>query len=270
VTLPGTDGCYMTLTKSISPVVIVLSVVVTHARFVAAQEPLDGFSARTFQGATGVKMPFRLFVPHEEARTEPLPAIIYLHGGSGAGTDNVKQISGHNTPGTRVWTTPVMQARHPAFVIAPQLPGRNQWSAPNSDALAPYAALVVELLASLSREFAIDGKRVYLVGQSRGGRGTWDLISKRPDLFAAAVPVCGDGNTVRVVNARRVPVWAFHGAKDTVIPVTGSRDMVAALRAVGGSVKYTEYPDAGHNVWGLAFAEPELPKWLFSQERNRR
>ena len=244
--------------------------VVSRVRFVADQELRDGFVARTFQGTTGVQMPFRLFVPHDRVRSGPLPAIIFLHGGSGAGTDNVRQISGHNTPGTHVWTTPVMQARNPAFVIAPQLLGKNQWSAPDSDALAPYAALVVELLESLSREFAIDPQRVYLVGQSRGGRGTWDLIAKRPDLFAAAVPLCGDGNAARVVNARRVPVWAFHGAKDTIVPVTGSRDMVAGLRAVGSPVEYTEYPEAGHGVWRLVFAEPKLHRWLFAQARDPR
>ena len=130
--------------------------------------------------------------------------------------------------------------------------------------------LVLELVASLSKEFAIDSDRVYLVGQSLGGRGTWDLISKRPDLFAAAVPLCGDGSATRISKARAVPVWAFHGARDEVIPVTASRELVAALKAAGSSVKYTEYPDTGHNVWTRAFSEKDLAEWMFMQRRPKR
>ena len=101
----------------------------------------------------------------------------------------------------------------------------------------------------------LDPDRVYLTGQSLGGHGTWDIISKRPDLFAAAVPLCGNGNPSRVAAARRLPIWAFHGAQNPLVPVTGSRDLVAALRAVGSPVKYTEYPDVGHDVW-------TVPTWI--------
>lgn len=232
-----------------------------------SQDPVDGFAARSYRSRTGATLPYRLFVPSPDARRDPLPLIIYLHGGGGAGTDNLKQISGGNTLGTHLWTTPAMQARHPAFVLAPQLPGDEQWSAPASDDLAAFAALALEAMADVSREFAIDPDRVYLTGQSRGGRGVWDIVSKRPHLFAAAVPLCGDGQVARITQARTVPIWAFHGARDDVVPVEGSRALVAALRASKGSVRYTEYPDTGHNVWTLAYAEPELPTWLFAQRR---
>jgi predicted peptidase len=260
----------MKRSMQIVAVSVALCSVTGDVRLNAAQADVDGFLQRTFTGTRIREMPYRLFVPAERERSRPLPAVVYLHGSGGAGTDNIKQISGGNTRGTHLWISREVQAQHPAFVIAPQLPGDNLWSAPNSDDLAPYAHAVVELLASLSKEFAIDPERIYLVGQSRGGRGTWDLIAKRPDLFAAAVPVCGDGNTTRIMTARDVPVWAFHGAKDDTVPVIGSREMTAALRAAGGTVKYTEYPDAGHDVWTLAFAEPGLPEWLFSQKRRRR
>ena len=159
-----------------------------------SQDVVDGFLARMHEGTTGISMPYRLFVPEARVRVRPLPLIVYLHGGGGAGTDNLRQITGGNTAGTHVWAATEMQARHPSFVVAPQLPGENQW---------------------------------------------------------------------------HVAIWAFHGAKDPTISVTGSRDLVAALRAVGSRVKYTEYPDAGHNVWTLAFAERELPDWLFAQNRAR-
>jgi predicted peptidase len=236
----------------------------------SGQEVINGFAPRSYVAANGMTMPYRLFVPDSAARARPLPLIIYLHGGGGAGTDNLKQISGGNTLGTQTWTRADMQARYPSFVVAPQLDGDNQWSAPEIDDLAPYAQLVIELVAALSREFRLDQDRIYLMGQSRGGRGTWDLVSKRPALFAAAVPVCGEGNSSRVLAARGVPIWAFHGAKDDVIPVTGSRELVGALRSAASPIRYTEYPDAGHNVWTLAFVEKELPSWLFSQRRTRR
>jgi predicted peptidase len=234
-----------------------------------AQEVVDGFLGKVLRAADGSMLPYRLFLPDAAARARPLPLIVYLHGGGGAGRDNLKQISGGNTNGTHVWTGPEIQRRHPAFVVAPQLPDDEQWAAPALDRLAPYSALVIELLASLAKEFRIDPDRIYLTGQSRGGRGTWDIISKRPELFAAAVPLCGDGDSSRVRAARHLPIWAFHGAKDETIPVAGSRELVAALRAAGSTVRYTEYPDVGHNVWTVAYLERELPDWLFQQRRSK-
>jgi predicted peptidase len=242
--------------------------VVFSATAIAAQDLVDGFAARTFVGKNGTKMQYRLFVPDQKARTRPLPAIVYLHGSGGIGSDNLKQISGGNTNGTHVWTTARMQARYPAFVVAPQLPAGERWDRQGGDGLAPYAQLVIELLDSLSREFTIDHARIYLTGQSMGGIGTWDLITKRPDAFAAAVPLCGAGTPARAAAAKGVAIWAFHGAKDDTVPVSGSRDMVAALRASGSNVKYTEYPDVGHDVWSRAYADPQLPGWLFAQQRS--
>jgi predicted peptidase len=235
-----------------------------------AQDDVDGFAARSFVGANDLRISYRLFVPDASHRVRPLPVVIYLHGSGGIGTDNLRQISGGNTSGTHVWVSPQAQARHPAFVVAPQLPNGNRWDNPVADGIAPYAGLVIELLESLSREFAIDRDRVYLTGQSLGGAGTWDLVTKRPGLFAAAVPLCGVGTVSRAGAARHVPIWAFHGAKDGVVPVAGSREMVAALRAAGSAVKYTEYAEAGHDVWTLAYRERNLPDWLFDQKRVSR
>lgn len=235
-----------------------------------AQGMVDGFAPRTFVGVSGKTIAYRLFIPNEKSRSKPLPAIIYLHGGGGVGTDNLKQTSGGNMMGTHVWITPEVQAKHPSFVIAPQLPNGSQWASPLEDGIAPYTLLVVELLESLSQEFAIDRDRIYLTGQSLGGYGTWDLITKRPDLFAAAVPLCGKGTPSRAASIRDKPIWVFHGAKDEAVPVGGSREMVAALRALGSAVKYTEYPEVGHDVWLRAYGEPNLIEWLFAQSRSAR
>jgi len=89
-------------------------------------------------------------------------------------------------------------------------------------------------------------------------------------MFAAAVPLCGGGDAARIVAARTLPICAFHGAKDPVVPVAESREVVAALRRVGSPVKYTEYADVAHDAWNRAYAEPELAEWIFSQRRNAR
>ena len=251
-------------------VVVLASAIVLSASMGQAQEVVDGFAARVFVGANGTRMPYRLFVPASQQRARPLPIVIYLHGGGGVGTDNLRQISGGNTNGTHVWATPEAQAKHPAFVLAAQMPEGSRWDAREADGIGAYSSLVLELLAKLSREFPIDPDRVYLTGQSLGGYGTWDLITKRPDVFAAAVPLCGEGTPARAKAARNLPIWVFHGARDDAIPVAGSRDMVAALRAAGSSVKYTEYPDVAHNVWTVAYVDPGLADWLFAQKRPPR
>jgi predicted peptidase len=194
---------------------------------------------------------------------------VYLHGSGGLGTNNLNQIAGGNTNGTHLWTRPEMQTRHPAFVVAPQLPPGNRWDAPGAS-MASYALLLIELLAGLREEFPIDSNRLYLVGQSLGGFGTWDLIIKSPPLFAAAVPLCGGGDPTRASVISNLPIWAFHGGKDQTVSANESTVMVAALRALGSGVKYTEYPEIGHDVWTVAFTDADLPEWLFAQRRRVR
>lgn len=225
---------------------------------------LDGFVAREYQSAAGVKLPYRLFAPSSAKRDDKLPLILYLHGSGGAGTDNRKQISGGNALGTHVWIESDAQQRHPAFVLAPQIPETSTWHS-SSDEPSPHVAALLELLDELRSELRIDARRIYVVGQSRGGFGVWDLIARYPNTFAAAVPLCGGGDTKRILSARNVAVWAFHGAKDHTVLVARSREMVDALRTVNSSVRYTEYPDVGHDVWTRAFAERDLPEWLFAQ-----
>jgi predicted peptidase len=112
-----------------------------------------------------------------------------------------------------------------------------------------------------------DRARTYPLVQSMGGYGAWALIAEYPDLFAAAVPICGGGDTAKATRMKNVPVWAFHGELDRAVPVERSREMVAALRRAGGRVRYTEYKGADHVVWNLAFGEAELLPWVFAQRR---
>jgi predicted peptidase len=228
---------------------------------------LDGFIAREYQSATGLKLPYRLFTPGSAKSDQVLPLILYLHGRGGAGTDNRKQISGGNALGTRIWIEPEAQNLHPAFVLAPQIPETSTWHS-TSDKPSQHVAALIELLDELRSQLPIDANRLYVVGQSLGGYGVWDFIARYPSLFAAAVPLCGGGDARRILAARNVAVWAFHGAKDGTVHVSRSREMVAALRTVTSSVRYTEYPKVAHDVWTRAFRERDLPEWMFAQRRR--
>ncbi|PYS40816.1 MAG: phospholipase [Acidobacteria bacterium] len=217
------------------------------------QKPVDGFQARTYK-----TMPYRLFVPPDYDKSHPYPLILWLHGAGSVGGDNFKQISGASLRGTHTWTAPQVQAKHPAFVLAPQS-RIGSWTMD--------FPLVLELLNSVESEFNIDAARIYVAGQSLGGFGTWYFITTRPDLFAAAIPLCGGGNSSRASVITHIPIWAFHGESDPTVPVTESRKMIAAIRQAGGDPRYTEYRGVGHDVWFRAFQEPGLVEWLFSQHK---
>ena len=239
-------------------------VTLTLAVSCSAQETVDGFVARWYSSGRET-MPYRLFVPRGYDPQKMYPLIVWLHGAGGAGHDNLRQISGDQVPGTHTWTTPDHQAQHPAFVLAPQSPGG--WADVRHDSLGAPLVLVVGILDTLMRTFGIDPRRIYVAGQSNGGYGVWDLITKRPERFAAAIPVCGGGDPDRAARAVPMAIWAFHGDADTIIPITASRQMIAAVRQAGGHPRYTEYRGAGHDVWTRAFAEPELLDWVFAQHR---
>jgi len=217
-------------------------------------------------------LPYRLFAPETSGDNERYPLVIYLHGSGGIGTDNRKNFEGGNILGSRIWALPENQAKHPCFIIVPQAPSlMNAWTSEIGDRL-------VELLEELAETRPIDRARIYITGQSLGGIGTWQLVSKHPALFAAALPLCGlarPDDATAYANSGTA-IWAFHGAKDPVIPVSGtragselagSRTIIEAIRTAGGVPRYTEYREVGHGVWEHAYIEPELIEWLFAQHR---
>ena len=201
--------------------------------------------------------------------------MLFLHGAGERGTDNTK---------TLIWfwdaKKPSVLTRQEfadakAFAVVPQCPDGKQWVdvpwAKGSYASPPVSAplaLALDLVDSLVKELPIDADRVSVVGMSMGGYGAFDAAQRRPDLFAAVVAVCGAGDPAKAKDIARVPVWAFHGADDNVVPAKGSREMVAALTKAGGDPKYTEYPKVGHNSWSPAFAEKDFWTWVFAQKRG--
>jgi predicted peptidase len=231
----------------------------------AAQDMVDGFIGRTHTRSRNVTMPYRLFVPTGYDGARQYPLVLWLHGGGSSGTNNIGQISLDNRLGTHFWTTKENQQKYGAFVLAPQ--SRGAWDNNTDKELSEELHLALEILDAVRKEYSIDSSRLYVAGQSNGGIGVWGLITKRPGLFAAAIPICGAGNPSLAENAAKTAVWAFHGERDDIIPPSHSREMIAALKKAGGDPRYTEYRRTGHEIWERVFKERQLAEWLFAQRR---
>ena len=210
-------------------------------------------------------------------RPDDSPLVVYLHGSGGLGTDNVKQMGLGNIFGTRVWALPENQKAFPCYVVAPQTDRgwvRYGASSPGDSVarvipgLGDGARVAFELIDALVKELPIDRQRIYLTGQSMGGAGAWHMIAQRPKFFAAAVICCGSASLDNAAAAASTPLWNFHGDADDTVPVTVSRDRIAALRKAGGHPLSTEYAGVGHNVWQWAYTEPSLVRWVFSNRRR--
>ena len=181
------------------------------------------------------------------------PLVIYLHGRGG-------DVMTPEEPGeARSFSAEDNYRKRPCFIIAPQCP-EGSWDGANS-------AAVVEIIGDLTKNLAVDKKRIYLTGYSMGGYGTFHLLGEEPKLFAAGVPIAGGGDPNKAELFKKVPVWVFHGAKDDTVKPEQSQRMVEALKKERSEVKYTEYADGDHGIAGRVYADPELHKWLFEQHR---
>jgi predicted peptidase len=230
------------------------------------------FEARTHKNDW--VMPYRLFRPKAAGK---LPLVVYLHGSGGLGDDNLKQLGLGNIFGTRVWLLPENQKRFPCYVVVPQTDrGWAQYDFSEKTegppkvlpGLGEGSRMALEIVDAVRHEFAIDERRIYVMGQSMGGAGTWNVITHRPQFFAAALICCGSISTEDGTGSIETPLWNFHGDSDKTVPVSVSRERVAARRKAGGRPLYTEYAGVDHNVWEWAFTEPELVKWIFTQRRG--
>ncbi len=221
------------------------------------------------------QMPYQLSLPSVQAgKTYPL--VVCLHGALGRGTDN----QARGIYAYTVLKSPGVQAEHPSFLLAPQCAKGFQWvdtpwanGSCNLDVVPEsiYMKKVYALILQMLETRPIDPARVYVTGQSMGGFGTWNLIQLHPELFAAAVPVCGGGAPMQAGRIKDIPIWSFHGAKDPTVPVAADREMAAALKAAGSRVaRYTELPDGGHVIMGEAWATPGLVDWLFKQKKKQK
>lgn len=240
------------------------------------------FFARTFTDTSSHTLPYRILTPTvppantkteaHQADPERMPLVLLLHGSDERGDDNSAQLRNGVAELLGSKTT---AARFPCYYLVPQCPPEHRWVEVDwkadhhvlpTDPSVPLAA-TMELVESLLGHHPIDPQRLYLIGLSMGGFGVWDLLSRWPERFAAAVPICGGADENAAITARDVPIWAFHGALDPLVHVEHSRRIIAALRETGGTPCYTEYSYVGHDAWTRAFAEPQLLPWLFTHRR---
>jgi poly(3-hydroxybutyrate) depolymerase len=244
------------------------------AGFIAARaaEDWNAFEAKTFTGTQG-SLPYRILPPAEIKPGTKYPLVLFLHGAGQRGDNNAGQLS----PGGEMFLDPKIRAAFPTFAVFPQCPVDKRWvevdwsdPKPHQQPAEPSIPMskVLELIPTLMKTLPIDPHRVYVMGLSMGGFGTWDIIARKPEWFAAAVPICGGADDSTAPRIARLPIWVFHGDKDPTVNPGRSRSMVAALKQAGGTPKYSELPGVNHDAWTPAFSNPELLPWLFAQKRH--
>lgn len=209
---------------------------------------------RTFTNRKGETLKYLLVRPKEYNPGVKYPLVVALPYG------------GYAAPAAQLLASGAYAHRYPAFLFVPFCPEGAGWGGiPNYPTID---TLVFDAILKLEEEISVDANRRYVSGVSRGGYGSWHFITSRPDMFAAAIPVCGGGNPQLAARAKDVSVWAFHGALDRNVPVSGSRDMIEAIKKAGGEPKYTEFPDKAHNIWYDVTQTPGLWEWLFEQRKD--
>jgi predicted peptidase len=198
-----------------------------------------------------VSLNYLVFLPEGyDASEKKWPLILFLHGAGESGND-IQKVKAAGLPKLLEMKTDM-----PFVVVSPQS-DRGGW---NADALN-------RLLDEVIAKYKIDVDRVYLTGLSMGGFGTWDLATTHPERFAAIAPICGGGTPARADRLKGVPVWAFHGAKDDVVPIARTEAMINAMNKAGLDPKFTIYPEAKHDSWTETYNNPELYKWFLEHKR---
>jgi hypothetical protein len=222
------------------------------------------FEARIFVNSKGDTLRYRLLKPLNYDPKQRYPLVVSLPYGGQPGTDTIRQLEG--AAAAEILSADVNRQKYPAFIFVPNCPAGSGWGGiPNYPSVD---TLVYKAITALDTAFSIDEKRRYVTGISRGGYGSWHFICTRPDLFAAAIPVCGGEDPALASKIVNVAVWAFHGAKDQNVPVSESRGMIEGMKKAGLQPKYTEFAGEGHNIWYQVSITPGLWDWLFAQKRD--
>jgi predicted peptidase len=223
-------------------------------------------------------MPYRLLFPHNYDAEKKYPLVFFLHGAGERGNDNELQL----VHGAKLFLKDEVRKNFPAIIVFPQCSANSFWanvdfkmdssgkrifSFPEAGEPTIAMKLAQELLMKIIKTYPVEKKQIYVGGLSMGGMGTFEIVRRNPKLFAAAIPICGGGNIATASVLKKTKWWVFHGAKDDVVPPKLSEDMVDALKKRKADVKFTLYPEANHNSWDAAFAEPDFLSWLFAQKK---
>lgn len=210
-------------------------------------------------------------LPETNPSAAQYPLVIFLHGSGERGTQNHEQMRN----GVHAFCEEWVREKYPHYLLVPQCPPDQRWGGTSKDWQSLYqeeptipGRMVLELVEKMLQEHPdIDPKRVYITGLSMGGFGTFDLLMRRPDLFAAGMPVCGGGDPRYADKIKDIPLWILHGGLDDVVLPRCSRRIVEALEKIGGKVKYTEYSTMYHDVWNVVYYNPTVLEWLFTQRK---
>ncbi len=223
-----------------------------------------------FQAIDG-ELPYRLYVPDDYSEGKTYPVLLFLHGAGERGSDNEAQLKNVIQKLFDDPTSPVYQS----IVIVPQCPEGEQWvDTPWADGNydiryveeSNELGAVLNILDSIQSTYSVNENRIYVMGISMGGFGTWDLLMRHGDLFAAAIPICGGGDINGVYNLLDKPIYTCHGDADGTVPVEGTRELYQSIVEDGGEmITYEELAGYGHNVWDYVAEKEGLMDWLFAQ-----
>jgi predicted peptidase len=203
-------------------------------------------------GDSKVKFNYWLYLPPGYGKGEKVwPLVLFLHGAGETGSD-IQKVKIHGPPKL------AEGKKFPFILVSPQAPVRG-WNPGNLNAL----------LDDVMAHYKVDADRVYVTGLSMGGYGTWALAAAYPNKFAAIAPICGGGKPADAKKIKDLPIWVFHGGQDPIVKVAQSEAMVNALKSAGAEhVKFTVYPDAGHDSWTETYNNPDFYDWLLKQKRS--
>ena len=222
---------------------------------------------------------YRILFPKNFSKDKEYPLVLFLHGAGERGSDNEAQL----THGSELFLNEVNRENFPAVVVFPQAPKDDYWAKVDVDrTVTPFEFnfrkeeeptkalhLAMALLNSVASEDYIDKEQIYVGGLSMGGMGTFEVISRMPETFAAAFAICGGADPqIAEEYPEGFNIWIFHGEKDDIVPPEYSKTMARVINTAGGNAKLSLYPNDNHNSWDSAFAEPYLLPWLFSQRKN--
>ncbi|MDB4820582.1 dienelactone hydrolase family protein [Akkermansiaceae bacterium] len=237
-----------------------------------------------YDDGAGSTLPYRLFLPQGYDPNVKYPIVVFYHGAGQRGSNNL--IAGGHAENVYQATQGNFGAQFKAFHLVPQCPTDQRWVEFNWAAVsytdaqepAPGQAMTASLaiLDQVIATYPVDPNRIYVTGLSMGGIATWDVIRHRPNRIAAAMPLSGGGNKDQGALLSSVPIWAYHGAADGVVPTRGTDQMRDAIVAAGGSIEYTRPAGISHSGWSTFYnnttylnsANQSTYTWLFAQQNN--
>jgi predicted peptidase len=250
-----------------------------HKKKAAPNTAFDIYQKKEYVFAEGKTLPYRILYPENYEKNKKYPLILFLHGAGERGNDNEKQL----THGARLFLKDENRKNFPAIIVFPQCPQESSWASVKVDRTVEPAKRAFDytvevtwplqaandLVRKLSNEEAVDKSKIYITGLSMGGMGTFESVYRNPDLYAAALPICGGGDVTHYdKRITKTAFWVFHGAADAVVNVKLSQEMVEKLKSLKAEVKYSEYPGVNHNSWDNAFAESEFLNWMFGHKKK--